>query len=63
MKMKKHWWLGFLGFIGLYKLPATMTYFTGNESVFVLVNLLWLFWFLEFLPPSKTGDIAEENEK
>ncbi|MBE0359846.1 hypothetical protein [Pseudoalteromonas aliena] len=48
--MKKYWWLGFLGFIGFYKLPVIIDFFQGTGNWFVLINLLWFFWFLEFIP-------------
>jgi hypothetical protein len=42
MIMQKHWWLGFLGSIGLYKLPEVLSYFQGTGSALDLLNLCWL---------------------
>jgi hypothetical protein len=53
-KMKKYWYLGFLGFIGLYKLPTVLSFFQGDGSWVDLLNLLWILWFFEFLPEKST---------
>ncbi|MFT6261795.1 MAG: hypothetical protein ACJASH_002372 [Bermanella sp.] len=52
--MNKYWWLGFLGFFGFYKLPVTIGFFQGTEHWSVLINLLWFFWFWEFIPKKKS---------
>lgn len=49
----KHWPLGFLGFIGLYKLNDVIAFFQGETSWWGLANLLWFLWFLYFLPEEK----------
>lgn len=49
----KHWPLGFLGFIGLYKLHEVIAFFQGETSWWGLANLLWFLWFLYFLPEEK----------
>jgi hypothetical protein len=52
-KFEKYWYLGFLGLVGVYKLPLVMAYFQGNGSAWDLANLLWLLWFLNFIPVAK----------
>lgn len=49
-KKDKHWYLGFLGFIGIYKLPEVLLIFQENTSIWQLTNLLYFFWFLYFIP-------------
>jgi hypothetical protein len=49
-KFEKYWFLGFLGFVGFYELPEILNYFQGNESLWIFTNLLWFFWFLNFIP-------------
>lgn len=49
---QKYWYLGFLGFIGIYKLPQVITSIAIGESLWELLSLLWLFWFSCFLPES-----------
>ena len=56
-KFDTYWYLGFLGSIGLYKLPLVLQYFQGNGSGWELTNLLWFFWFLNFIPKNKTDNI------
>ena len=48
MRFNEHWWLGFLGFIGFYKINLVISYFTNGESANVFLNLLWFLWFLNF---------------
>lgn len=63
MTFSKHWWLGFLGFIGFYKLPEVISYFTEGGSAWMLVGLLWFLWFLEFLPKTKSqASVANEED-
>jgi len=52
--LKKYWYLGFLGLVGIYELPEVLEYFKGNASVWALTNLLWLLWFDYFLPRKNT---------
>jgi|TARA_R110001632_G_scaffold41641_2_gene104836 hypothetical protein len=59
MIMQKHWWLGFLGSIGLYKLPEVLSYFQGTGSALDLLNLCWLLWFLYFLPEENTDKVEK----
>ncbi len=54
--MHKYWYLGFLGFIGFYKLPETISYFQGTGTLWDLSNILWFLWFLDFLPVKKYFD-------
>lgn len=43
MKMNKYWWLGFLGFMGIYKSPEILTYFSEGGSTWAMTGLLWFF--------------------
>ncbi|MCK8521497.1 hypothetical protein M0D21_07955 [Aquimarina sp. D1M17] len=51
-KFDNHWYLGFLGFVGIYKFPEVIHYFQGQGSIWGLLNLLWFTWFAYFLPES-----------
>lgn len=53
MTMQKKWYLGFLGLIGIYKLPTVLGFFQGTEQWWELLNLLWFMWFLYFIPEGK----------
>jgi hypothetical protein len=46
----KHWYLGFLGLIGFYKLPLVWAVFQEGGTLWDLTNLLWISWLLYFLP-------------
>lgn len=50
MKMQQHWYLGFLGLAGFWKLPLIVEFFQGSESWWDLANLLWFLWFLYWIP-------------
>lgn len=50
MRMQPHWYLGFLGFIGFYKLPAIIGFFQTGGTWWDLANILWSLWFLNFIP-------------
>ncbi|CAM1374296.1 conserved hypothetical protein [Tenacibaculum litopenaei] len=49
----RHWYLGFLGIIGIYKLPEILCFFTCGASFWVLLNVLWFLWFSYFIPTAK----------
>lgn len=49
-KFHKYWYLGFLGFVGIYYIPYIIDFFQGNNSPWVLTNLLWFLWFSYFIP-------------
>ncbi|KFM98799.1 hypothetical protein D0U04_14720 [Bacillus clarus] len=53
MKMQKNWWLGFLGFVGVYKFPNVIDAFQGEKSWLTLISLIWLLWFGYFIPEKK----------
>lgn len=53
MKFQKYWWLGFLGFVGLYKLPTVIGVFNGTEAAWRIIEMLWLLWFSYFFPSMK----------
>ena len=50
MKLQKHWYLGFLGLIGLYKIPTVLVFIDGGGHWLDLANLLWFLWFFHFIP-------------
>lgn len=50
MKFQKRWWLGFLGFIGVYKFPDVVAAFHGQASAWEYLYLTWLIWLLYFVP-------------
>lgn len=51
-KFNSYWYLGFFGFIGFYYIPFIILFFQGNNSAWVLTNLLW---FLYFIPENKNN--------
>lgn len=53
MKMQKNWWLGFLGFIGIYKIPGMIEAFQADGSWMKLIGFIWLLWFGYFIPEKK----------
>ena len=53
LSWQKEWYLGFLGFIGLYKLDEIIASFQGEASWWGLANLLWFLWLLYFLPEDR----------
>ncbi|MFL0400453.1 hypothetical protein ACH0BP_01740 [Bacillus nitratireducens] len=62
MKMQKNWWLGFLGLIGIYKIPGMIEAFQADKGWLALISLVWLalislvwlLWFGYFIPETKT---------
>lgn len=50
MQVPKYWWLGFLGLIGLYKLPDVVAAFNGDKGPIEYLYLTWLLWLLYFVP-------------
>ncbi|WP_324181722.1 hypothetical protein [Aquimarina gracilis] len=50
---QKYWYLGVFGFVGFYKFQFAIDYFQGQGALWDLLNLLWFFWFLYFLPNKK----------
>jgi len=59
MKMQKHWYLGFLGLVGLYKIPTLIAAFNGTGHWSDYLNVLWFLWFFYFVPEDK----AEKENK
>ncbi|MBT2577867.1 hypothetical protein J7E43_10655 [Bacillus sp. ISL-8] len=39
MKMQKNWWLGFLGLIGIYKIPGMIEAYQADKGWFALISL------------------------
>ncbi len=60
MKMQTHWYLGFLGLIGLWKLPIILASFDGAIAWWGLSNALWFLWFLNFIP-EEAGSTPENK--
>lgn len=50
MKMQKHWYLGFLGLVALYKLPTLWAAINGAGHWMGFSGVLWFFWFFYFVP-------------
>ncbi|MFK5978925.1 MAG: hypothetical protein QM488_08580 [Rhizobiaceae bacterium] len=59
MKMQKHWYLGFLGLVGLYKFPTLWAALNGAGHWSDFLNVLWFLWFFYFAPETKKD--AEEK--
>ncbi|MDZ5606227.1 hypothetical protein U2I54_03675 [Bacillus pseudomycoides] len=56
MKFRKDWWLGFLGFIGVYKFPNVIDAFQGEKDWTALISLIWFIWFGYFIPEKKDDE-------
>ncbi len=54
-KFNSYWYLGFFGLIGFYYIPFIILFFQGNNSAWVLTNLLWFLWFSYFIPENKNN--------
>lgn len=54
MTFQKHWYLGFLGLIGVYELPQIIGVFQTDGSWWDLMGVLWFLWFLYFVPEANT---------
>lgn len=54
--MQENWWLGFLGFVGIYKLPDILGAFHGDNSPWEYIYLSWLLWLLYFVPEKARTD-------
>jgi hypothetical protein len=50
MRFHKYWWLGFLGLIGIYKLPDALAAFNGDKGPIEYLYLTWLIWLLYIVP-------------
>ncbi len=53
MKMQWHWFLGFLGLVGVAKIATVWGYFQGPGTGRDLLNLLWFAWFLYLIPEGR----------
>lgn len=58
MTFQKHWYLGFLGLIGVFALPKLFGVFQADGTWWDLTSVLWFLWFLYFIPDTnaKTSD-------
>lgn len=54
MTFQKHWYLGFLGLIGIYELPKLIGVFSAGGSWWDLTSALWILWLLYFIPETKS---------
>lgn len=52
MKFSKYWWLGLLGFVGVYQTPMMLDAISNGGPYLKLANALWYLWFFEFIPKS-----------
>ncbi|WP_169543875.1 hypothetical protein [Sneathiella aquimaris] len=50
MALKKYWYLGFLGMIGVWKLPLIFVAVTGFGPWTDALYAGWFLWFLNFIP-------------
>lgn len=50
LSFSKHWYLGFLGFIGFYYLSDIGSLLQGEASLWALSHALWFLWFSYFIP-------------
>ncbi len=64
MARQKHWYLGFLGLVGIYELPQLIAAFQPGGSWWGLTAALWFLWFLYFIPEARggNGDETTSNE-
>lgn len=53
--MQKHWYLGFLGLIGIYLLPSLYSAIAADGNLWELSNILWFLWFFHFVPVEQHG--------
>ncbi len=60
MTFQHHWYLGFLGLIGVYELPNLIEAFQADGSWWDLTGALWFLWFLYFVPASKARPTDDE---
>ncbi len=51
--MKTDWLFGFLGIIGVVKIPVILSFFNNSGSPLVLLNIFWFLWFTLFIPEKK----------
>ncbi len=50
MKWQERWWLGLLGLIGIYQLPAVLEALVVGGPLLTYADLLWLLWFSYLIP-------------
>lgn len=60
MTFQKHWYLGFLGLIGVYELPKLLSVFSDGGSWWGLTAALWFLWFFYFVPETK-DDVSDDQ--
>ncbi len=60
MKMQNYWYLGFLGFIGFYKLGDFLTALQAGGNWLALTGPLWFLWFLDFIPETTPKEKRHE---
>jgi len=60
---KPHWYLGFLGLIGFFKLELVLSYFESQSSFWVFTHLLWFLWFDYFIPVRSTKNQTQTKNE
>lgn len=63
MKFQKHWYLGFLGFIGIYYVPTIIDLISIGGNLLDWTNALWFLWFLYFIPDTAISKNDEPNSE
>jgi len=58
MRMQKHWYLGFFGLVGFYKLPTLIAFFSATGTWWDAANVLWFLWLLYFVPEQEADTEA-----
>jgi hypothetical protein len=59
MSFHKRWWLGFLGLIGIYKLPDVLAAYSGDKGPIEYLYLTWLIWLLYFVPQKQSSSPSQ----
>jgi len=62
MEMQKHWYLGFLGFVGFFEIGAFLNYIHGDGHWLALTGPLWFLWFLDFIPQARTNTEVPDDK-
>jgi len=55
LKRQKHWYLGFIGIVGVLNFTHAIGPFFGHGGWWDTTSLLWLLWFSYFIPETETN--------
>jgi len=55
LRLQQHWWLGFLGIIGIVQFPGVLDAFHGTVGFREYLQLGWLIGFSYFIPIREEG--------